>query len=82
MELREYLYKARLQKDYSQRRVAREAGISYQHYSKIEDGERGKKVSFMIVGRIASVLDIPLDEFFQKEKEYQERIELKQELDY
>jgi transcriptional regulator with XRE-family HTH domain len=74
-----YLVEARNSKDYSQRRVAREAGMSYQHYSKIENGDRGSKVSFMIVGRISHALDIPLEEFYKKEKEYQEKIEIKLE---
>jgi hypothetical protein len=33
----------------------------------------------MIVGRISHALDIPLEEFYKKEKEYQEKIEIKLE---
>ena len=77
--MRKYLSEIRLNKGYSQRRLAREAGISFQHYSKIESGERGYKVSFLIIGRIADVLDIPLDDFYRMELEYQEKLELEHE---
>lgn len=77
--MRKYLSDIRLNKGYSQRRLAREAGISFQHYSKIESGERGNKVSFLIIGRIADVLDIPLDDFYKMELEYQEKLELEHE---
>ena len=77
--MRKYLSDIRLNKGYSQRRLAREAGISFQHYSKIESGERGNKVSFLIIGRIADVLDIPLDDFYKMELEYQEKLELERE---
>ena len=77
--MRKYLSDIRLNKGYSQRRLAREAGISFQHYSKIESGERGNKVSFLIIGRIADVLDVPLDDFYKMELEYQEKLELEHE---
>ena len=77
--MRKYLSDIRLNKGYSQRRLAREAGISFQHYSKIESGERGNKVSFLIIARIADVLDIPLDDFYKMELEYQEKLELERE---
>lgn len=74
-----YLVNARQGKGYSQRKTAREAGISYQHYSKIENGNRGRRISFMIIGRISTVLEIKLDDFYRLEKEYIERIELNNE---
>lgn len=79
MDLRMYLVKARQNKGYSQRRTARESGISYQHYAKIESGDRGKKVSFIIIGRIANVLDISLDELYKLEKSYLDEQELSNE---
>lgn len=66
--------------NYSQRKVARIAGISYQHYSKIENGERGKNVSLMVVGRIAQALEIPLEELYFFERTYQEEMEFNNEL--
>ena len=79
--MRDYLIEARGSKGYSRRKVAREAGLSYQHYSMIENGRRGGKISFLVICRIARVLDIPLDELFIKEKEYQESLELMSEKD-
>ncbi len=73
--MRMYLVNARIKKGYSQRKTAREAMISYQHYSKIESGERGKGVSFMIFSQIAKVLDITLDDMFYLEREYRDQQE-------
>lgn len=78
--MRTYLVDLRLKKGFSQRRVAREAGISYQHYSKIENGDRGGKVSFLIIGRIANVLSTSLDNLYPMEKEYQDKLELNKEI--
>lgn len=77
--MRKYLYDLRVNKGFSQRKVAREAGVSYQHYSKIETGERGNKVSFLVVGRIAKVLEVPLDKMFELEEAYQDSIEFNSE---
>lgn len=79
--MRLYLSKIRMEKGYSQRRVAREAGISFQHYSKIENGDRGSKVSFLIIGRIAKALDIPLEKFLDMETAYQNSLDLAKEKD-
>lgn len=64
-----------MDKGFSQRKVARESGISYQHYSKIENGERGNKVSFLVIGRIARVLNVSIDQLFDLEEAYQESLE-------
>lgn len=77
-----YLVNAREKKGYSQRRTASEAGLSHQHYSRIETGVRGKKVSFLTIGRIARVLDVSLDEFYRYEKAYIDRIEYENEHQY
>lgn len=76
---RYYLVEARVKLGYSQRKTAREAGISYQHYSKIEKGDRGKKVSFIIFSDIAKVLDIPLDNLYYLEREYRNKEEFNAE---
>lgn len=73
--MRKYLYEIRMNKGFSQRKVARESGISYQHYSKLENGERGNKVSFLVVGRIARVLEVPLEQLFELEEAYQDSLE-------
>lgn len=77
--MRKYLFELRMNKGFSQRKVARESGISYQHYSKIENGERGNKVSFLVVGRIAKVLEVPLEKMFELEEAYQDSIEFNSE---
>lgn len=77
--MRTYLSSLRMEKGFSQRRVARESGVSYQHYSKLENGDRGGKVSFLIIGRIAKVLGVSLDELYLKESEYQDSLELSKE---
>lgn len=66
-----YLVNARNQKGYSMRKTARVAGITFQHYSKIENGDRGERVSFMIMSRIADALEIPMDEMKKLERAYQ-----------
>ena len=77
--MRTYLSSLRMEKGFSQRRVARESGVSYQHYSKLENGDRGGKVSLLIIGRIAKVLGVSLDELYLKESEYQDSLELSKE---
>jgi len=77
--VRYYLVEARRILGYSQRKTAREAGISYQHYSKIEKGDRGRKVSFIIFSDIAKVLGIPLDDLYYHEREYRNKMEFNEE---
>ncbi len=79
--VRNYLIDLRIKKDYSQRKVAYESGMSYQHYSKLESGKRGGKVSLLIMGRIARTLDISLDELYTREEEYQNKIQRLKEKD-
>ena len=73
--LRMYLVSAREEKGFSMRRTAKEAGITCQHYAKEETGERGVRVSFMIMTRIAEALDMPLEKMKEYEKEYQHQLE-------
>lgn len=74
-EIRLYLVEARNKKGFSMRRAAQEAGMTYQHYSKIENGDRGTHVSFMVMTRIAEALAIPLNVMREKEKEYRDLYE-------
>ena len=69
--MRQYLQELRLNKGYTQRYVAHEVGITPQYYLKIEKGERGNKMSFLIGCKLAEVFDVELDEFYQAELEYQ-----------
>ncbi len=73
--VRSYLIDLRAKKDYSQRQVAREAGMSYQHYARLESGERGGKVSLVIMGRIAHTLGISLEDIYQLEEKYQNKLQ-------
>lgn len=68
--MRMFLVNARERKGYSQRRTAKEAGLSHQQYGRIENGVSGSKISFLTIGRIAKVLDISLDEYHRYEKAY------------
>ena len=70
-KIRMYLVQARDKKGYSMRKTARIAGMSFQHYSKVENGNNGTHVSFMIMSRIAEALEISLDDMKEAEKEYQ-----------
>jgi transcriptional regulator with XRE-family HTH domain len=76
---RYFLIEARKKLGYSQRKTARIAGISFQHYSKIEKGDRGRKVSFIIFSDIAKVLDISLDDLYYFEREYRDKIDFDEE---
>lgn len=71
-KIRMYLVKARDKKNYSMRKTARVADMAYQHYSKIENGDRGAKVSFIVMSRIADALSIPMEEMKKEEQKYQE----------
>lgn len=72
--IRLYLSNARYDKDYSLRRTAMAAGMSLQHYAKIENGERGDRVSFMIMIRISKALGLSLDYMAEEEAKYQREI--------
>ena len=77
--MRLYLSNLRNEKGYSQRRVAREAHLSYSHYSRLESGDRGGKVTLVVMGRIANVLNVSLDVLYKYEEAYLEDLYNKQE---
>lgn len=77
--MRTYLINLRSKAEYSRKKVAREAGLSLQHYSRLESGDRGGKVSFLIMGRICEIFGVSLDSIYPLEKEYQEKLELEKE---
>lgn len=79
--VRSYLIDLRIKKDYSQRKVARESGMSYQHYARLESGARGGKVSLVIMGRIAHTLDVSLEDIYQLEEKYQNKVQRLKEKD-
>ena len=72
-EIRMYLYSAREAKGLSMREVAIRAGLAFQHYSMIENGEKGPRISFITMCRISEALDISLSELKEAEMKYQAR---------
>lgn len=82
MEYRMYLITRRLKLKLSVNKVSQLTGITRQHYSRIECGHAGNKVSFRCMGLIASALAIPLDEMYKQEMEYLDSLETKHADEY
>ena len=78
--MRLYLVNLRNEKGYSQRRLAREANMSYSHYSSLESGDRNGKITLVIIGRIAKVLGADLNDLYKAEEAYLEEMYKRQEL--
>lgn len=77
--MRLYLSDLRLDRGYSQRRLAREANMSVSHYSRLESGERGGKVTLIVMGRIAKALHADLNLLYKAEEAYLEEVYKKEE---
>ena len=56
--------KYRLEKKYTQARLAEEAEMSLDYLAEIESLKRKKSFSLAVLGRIADVLEIPIKNFF------------------
>ena len=69
-----YLVNARQKLGYSQYRVASEAGICHQHYSRVENGIIGAKISFKTIYALAIALKIPFKVICIEEINYQKMI--------
>lgn len=69
-KIRMYLYHRREELGYSMRKVAKIGGLSFQHYSCIENGDRLRKISFVVIIKIANALKLSLDYIAEKEIEY------------
>jgi transcriptional regulator with XRE-family HTH domain len=67
--LREYLIKLRKGKSLTQQQMADKIGITKQYYSKIEKGERQRKMDLVLVSAIASIFDVPIEQIAEYEKE-------------
>lgn len=63
--MRVWLKNARIKKNYSQKRVADEAGIAQPYYHQIEHGEKNPSVP--IAKRIADVLGFEWTLFFEQD---------------
>ena len=70
-KLRLYLCIRRLELGYSQYQVAAKLGVCHQHYSRIENGFIGSRITFATMIKISKALKISLDELSSKEIEYQ-----------
>ena len=75
MPKRVYMLNKRNTLKLTQRAIAEQIGISYQHYGFIENGTRGIRISLGVAGRIAAVLGIPLNDFFTLEEEFQKHLD-------
>ena len=62
--VRKNIKKFRVQKNYTQRKLAKEASISPDTVSDIESIAKEKSFSLAMLGRIADVLEIPIENFF------------------
>jgi len=70
MQYRMYLVVRRLKFNYSLTRVAKDAGITRQHYMRIETGKNTFRLSFKTMCSIAKALAIPLDTMYEEEMKY------------
>lgn len=70
--MRVYLAQARERRGLSMRKTAMLAGITYQHYAMVEYGQKGARISFRTMCKIADVLNLSLDVVKNYEEKYQE----------
>ena len=62
--------------------VSDKANITKQYYSMLENGQRGKRLAFLIGVRIARALGISADEFYELEIKYRKAMDPKEEDEY
>ena len=70
-KIRMYLVRAREKLGYSQYRAAIAAGMSHQHYNRIENGKITNQIQFKTVVMISQALEIPVTEIWNHETFYQ-----------
>ncbi|MFW5865365.1 MAG: helix-turn-helix domain-containing protein [Candidatus Izemoplasmataceae bacterium] len=70
MSKRFYLKALRKTKAYTMDEISEAAGISYNHYQLIESGKRGLRLSLIMAYKLASSLNITLEEFYRHEYDY------------
>ena len=76
MKARLWLVDRRRELNLTTSQVAIKTGITRQHYSYIENGERGNRISFATGYQLALALGFDLVEFYNLEMEYQSKLEL------
>jgi len=69
-QIRDYLYQVRAKKGLSMRAVSILAGLAFQHYQMIENGDKGSRISFMTMVYISKALEMPLDFIAIEEEKY------------
>ena len=74
MPKRSWMLSKRNDLNLTQRAIAEQIGISYQHYGFIENGTRGIHITLGVAGRIAAVLGMKLEEFFALEEAFQRQV--------
>ena len=69
--IRMYLVNARQKLGYSQYRVSKNAGLSHQHYNRIENGVVGTNIQFRTIEKLANALAISTSKAWEEECNYQ-----------
>lgn len=65
--MRTWLKEKRTGKGLTMAKMAEELSLTESYYSRIESGDRQKKMDILLVGRIASVLDMPVADIIELE---------------
>lgn len=68
--MREYLKELRVAQNLSQVDVANAIGISQQYYSLIESGKRLDSLNVEIITKLATILDVSIEEIFSYEDQW------------
>ena len=69
--MRDWLFNSRKEKDLTQAQIAERIGITESYYCMIENGDRQKRMDITLVAKLSEILDIPIAEIAELEKEYQ-----------
>ena len=64
--VRKNIKKYRIQKGYTQQKLADEAEMSIDYLAEIESEKRRKSFSLAVLGRIADVLNVDIKKFFDE----------------
>lgn len=65
--MRDWLRTARTEKGLTMGEMAKAIGISETYYSRIENGERQRKMDIRLVSKLCKILDISIEEIIAKE---------------
>lgn len=65
--MRDWLKKERTDRGLTMAEMAKKLDLTESYYSRIEGGERQKKMDLLLVRKLASALDIPIEDIIRKE---------------